>query len=310
LDNFADRLIKACNDKGSIVCVGIDPRLELLPEVVVRRAFEKHGETVDAAARAFVEFSRRVIDAAAGYAVAVKPQSAFFELLGPSGMQAFLEVMTHARGAGLAVIADVKRSDIGPTAEAYATAFLGRVTIGSASIEPWGADAVTVNPYLGSDGLVPFVRAAAERRRGVFVLVKTSNPSSSEVQDLVAEGGMVYEHVARWVAGHADELMGSSGWSALGAVAGATHPEELGRLRELMPANLILVPGYGAQGAQAADVKPGLGRNGLGAIVNASRSVIFAYREKTWSARHGEERWTDAVAAAARKMRDDLNSVR
>jgi orotidine-5'-phosphate decarboxylase len=310
MENFADRLVRACTEKDSIVVVGIDPRLDLLPPRLVRSALQKHGETLEGGAEAFTEFGRRVIDAVGEFAVAVKCQAAFFETLGPAGMEACRQVMGHAHQAGLMVIADVKRSDIASTAEAYAQAYLGEVKIGSTVSRPWGADAVTVNPYLGSDGLLPFIRCAREHGGGVFVLVKTSNPSSGEIQDLVGNGRAIYERVGEWVAEHAEDLMGTSGYSSLGAVVGATYPEQLARLRELMPRNLILIPGYGTQGGAAADVQCALDRNGLGAVVNASRSVIFAYRDETWSASSDETRWTEAVREAARRMRDELNEVR
>lgn len=295
MENFADRLIKACREKNSIVCVGIDPRPALLPVPA----------PWDSPADAFVEFSRGVIDAVAEFAVAVKPQSAFFEVLGADASRAYWEVVEYAGAQGLLVIADVKRSDIGSTAEAYAQGYLGGSPVWNRSV-----DAVTVNPYLGSDGLFPFVEAAQDHGGGVFVLVKTSNPSSGELQDLVADGRPVYEHVGAWVAGHAGDLAGSSGYSSLGAVVGATYPEQLARLRELMPVNLFLIPGYGAQGGGARDIKPGLNADGLGAVVNASRSVIFAFRDEKWAAENDPANWARAVAAAARKMRDELNEVR
>ncbi len=308
--NFADRLIDACRKKNSLVMVGIDPRLDNLPDSVLKPAMERHGETLEGAAAAYSEFGRRIIDAVADVAVTVKPQSAFFEMLGPAGMQALHEVIGHAHQAGLLVVLDVKRSDIGSTAEAYAQAFLGSMKVGAETLEPWGADAVTVNPYLGSDGLTPFIQIARASSRGLFVLVKTSNPSSGEIQDLKAEGRAISERVATWLGGRAGDLAGESGYSSLGAVVGATYPEELARLRNLMPSNIILIPGYGAQGGAAKDVKPGLNADGLGAVVNASRSVIFAYRDKTWAAPHPSAKWTDAVREAATKMRDDLNAVR
>lgn len=310
MDNFADKLIGACLAKKSIVVVGIDPRLDMLPAALVRESMKEYGESLDGAADAFAEFGRRVTDAVAEYAVAVKPQVAFFEMLGPSGMKAYHEVIGHAHQAGLLVIADVKRSDIGSTAEAYAQGFLGEVKIGEDAVRPWGADAVTVNPYLGSEGVSPFVSCAKANGRGLFVLVKTSNPSSGELQDVEASGKTIYERVAGWLAEHAGELAGKSGYSSLGAVVGATYPEQLAKLRAMMPKNIILIPGYGAQGGSAADVKPGLNADGLGSVVNASRSVIFAYRDKKWAAANDESRWVDAVKSAARRMRDELNEVR
>jgi orotidine-5'-phosphate decarboxylase len=308
--NFADRLIEACKARSSLVMVGIDPRLDHLPEIVVKPALKRHGETLEGAAEAFAEFGRRIIDAVADVAVAVKPQSAFFEMLGPAGMVALREVIGHARQAGLLVVADVKRSDIGSTAEAYAQAYLGAVKVGGLTHQPWAADAVTVNPYLGSDGLDPFIAVAKEHGRGVFVLVKTSNPSSGEIQDLKADGRAISERVATWLGANAGKLAGESGYSSLGAVVGATYPEELARLRNLMPKSIILIPGYGAQGGAAKDVKPGLNPDGLGAVVNASRSVIFAFRDTVWASSHDPSRWADAVRDAAVRMRDDLNGIR
>ena len=303
--NFADRLIAACTDKDSVVCVGIDPRLDRIPEELLQAAIRTHGETPEAAAAAFLDFSRRIIDVVREVAVAVKPQVAFFERLGPAGMQAFHDVIAHAHARGLLVISDVKRNDIGSTAEAYAEGHIGSITIGSKTIHPWRTDAVTVSPYLGSDGLNPFIHQAVRHEGGVFVLVKTSNPSSVELQDLKVDGRPIYERVAQWVADHAEDLLGDSGYSSLGAVVGATYPRELQRLRELMPRNLLLIPGFGAQGGGPADIAPGFNDDGLGAVVNASRSIVFAYGD---SESPGD--WSDAIARAACDMRDQLNEVR
>lgn len=290
MSNFADRLIAACKEKNSIVCIGIDPVPDRLPptDVEPTRVRER-----------LAEFGKGVVDAVREYAVAVKPQSAFFERLGPSGVAAYWDIAGYAHDRELLVIADVKRSDIGSTAEAYATAYLGETVRWTEHV-----DAVTVNPYLGWDGIKPFVDVAGAHGGGLFVLVKTSNPSSGELQDLIADGKPIYEHVATWLEKHANELMGKSGYASLGAVVGATYPKQLATLRRLMPKNIFLIPGYGAQGGGADDVKPGLNDDGLGAIVNASRSVIYAYEGKP------EGKWTDAVRDAARRMRDDLNEVR
>ena len=310
MTNFADRIVAACQEKNSIVCVGIDPRLEFLPDSLLSAALEKHGHSLEAASAAYAEFGQMVIDAVAKYAVAVKVQSAFFEMVGPAGMVACRQVVKHAQAVGLVAISDVKRSDIGTTAQAYTDGFLGEMTVGDDALLPWGVDAVTVSPYLGSDGIVPFVNAAKAHHGGLFVLVKTSNKSSGELQDLVADGRPVYEHVAQWVADNAEGLMGTWGYSALGAVVGATYPEQLRTLRALMPKTLLLIPGYGAQGGGPAEAKPGLNPDGLGAVVNASRSIIYAFRDETWAADNPHAHWTDAVRDAARTMRDDLNEVR
>jgi orotidine-5'-phosphate decarboxylase len=303
--NFADRLVAACAAKDSVVCVGIDPRLDAIPAELLQSAIRDQGETPEAAASAVLEFSKRVIDVTAEDAVAVKPQVAFFERLGPAGMQAYHDVIGHAHARGLLVISDIKRSDIGSTAEAYADGHLGSIVIGSKVVFPWRTDAVTVSPYLGSDGLRPFIREAMRHQGGVFALVKTSNPSSVELQDLKVDGRPIYERVAAWLAEHAPDLMGDSGYSSLGAVVGVTFPQELERLRAMMPRNILLIPGYGAQGGTAADAAPAFNDDGLGAIVNASRSVIFAYGGSNVT---GD--WGRAVAVAARKMREELNRVR
>jgi orotidine-5'-phosphate decarboxylase len=308
--NFADRLIEACRQKESVVVVGLDPRLDRLPEAIVTAAREACGETLECAAASFFKFGCRVIDAVAEFAVAVKPQVAFYEMLGPAGMQAYLETIRYARDKRLLVIADLKRGDIGTTAEAYADGWLGTLTIGARKFHPWQADAVTVQPYLGSDAVLPFIGRARTHGGGVFVLVKTSNPSSGELQDLKVDGVAISERVAKWLADRAGDLLGDSGYSSLGAVVGATYPDELARLRKVMPRNIILIPGYGAQGGTAAHVAAGFNADGLGAVVNASRSIIFAYHDKKWAGVYGPERWMDAVREAARAMRDELNGVR
>ena len=293
MGNFADRLISAIDEKRSCVVVGLDPRIDALPPGLRERA----AESQEGAAEAVIEFNRRVIQAVAPYAVAVKPQSAFYEMLGWQGVRAYAETIRAAHQSGLMVIADVKRGDIGSTAEAYARAHL----------DEFGADAVTVNPYLGSDGVAPFLKRTGEGK-GIFVLVKTSNPSSVELQDLDAGGSPLYEKVAalvqRWGAG----CRGKAGYSAVGAVVGATFPAAAGRLRELMPHAIFLIPGYGAQGGSAADCRTCFDGSGRGAIVNSSRGIIFAYDRLPEAERAAK--WQEAVADAVRTMRDDLERVR
>ncbi len=286
---FSDRLARAIDDRNSRVCVGLDPRPDLLPP-----DFARSDDVLDAVVR----FCCGIIDATAAYAACVKPQAAYFEALAPDGLAAMWQVIAYANEHALPVILDAKRNDISSTAEAYARACFGRHWQGAVG----RSDAVTVNPYPGSDGVEPFLQVADEVGGGVFVLVKTSNPSSGELQDLKTEHGAVYRTVAglvnEWGAGRVAEC----GYSSVGAVVGATYPEQLAELRKLMPQSIFLVPGYGAQGGGAGDVAAAFDRDGLGAVVNSSRGIIYAYRES------GRD-YQQAAAEAARAMRDDLNSV-
>jgi orotidine-5'-phosphate decarboxylase len=229
----------------------------------------------------------------------VKPQAAFFEALGPSGMQALANVIQHARRANLLVITDAKRNDIGTTATAYADAYLGAAS-------PWGSDSLTVSPYLGRDSLEPFVEVCDPREAGIFVLVKTSNPGGGLFQDRQTDGQTLYRAVAELLVELNQGRVGACGYGPVGAVVGATYPEQLHELRQAMPTSWILIPGFGAQGGGAADVMPGLDSNGLGAIVNNSRNLIFAHSRPEFRDRFGEDRWQDAVAQATREMNDQL----
>lgn len=297
---FADRLITAIRRVGNPVLVGIDPRVEDLPPGFL----DKFPAGRAGVAEAFREFGCGVVDAVAGLAPAVKFQSAFYEMFGPEGVAALHASAEHARGRGLVVVMDAKRGDIGSTAEAYARAYLGRSPVGE-SLEPaWSADALTVNPYLGSDGIAPFIKVAARENKGLFVLVRTSNATAGEFQDLIADGKPIYrhvaEHLARWGADH----VGESGYSLAGAVVGATYPGQLAELREALPGVLFLVPGYGAQGGSAADTAAAFDADGLGAIVNSSRGLTFAYQRPAF-ARFGAD-WQRAIQEAVREMADDL----
>lgn len=286
-EHFADRLFAAVARKRSRLCVGLDPRLDLLPPDLA-------GEPAERVER----FCQHICAAVEPYAAAVKPQAAYFELLGPAGMACLQRVMCFARELGLLVILDAKRGDIGSTAEAYAQAYLGR---GGAGACP--ADAITVNAYLGYDGVGPFEDMAHEYGTGLFVLVKTSNPGSGQLQDLKLESGLtVYQHMADLVAQWGQDLVGESGYSSLGAVVGATYPEQLKELRARVPQVSFLVPGYGHQGATAADVAAGFDKQGLGAIVNSARGIIYAYRKR-------EGGFAEAAAEAAREARDELNDA-
>jgi orotidine-5'-phosphate decarboxylase len=295
--HFADRLIAAVKSKGNPVLVGLDPRAESLPAGIATGGDSK--ET----ASAFSSFCRGVIDVVAPLVPAVKSQAAFFEQLGPLGMRALKETIDYAAAKGLLVILDGKRNDIGSTATGYAEAYLGH---GSAS--PWGCDALTVSPYLGDDSLTPFVDIAKARGAGIFVLVKTSNPGGKRFQDLIAEGRPVYRHVADYVESLAVQTAGSSGYGSVGAVVGATYPAQLGELRQAMPHTWFLIPGFGAQGGTAKDCADAFDANGLGAIINNSRGIIFAHSRPEYRDRFGPARWQEAVEAATRDMIEQLRA--
>lgn len=298
--NFSDRLAAAVQRTRAPILVGLDPRFEQLP-AGLRTGIEPANRT--AVAGAYVSFCRGVIDAVAGLVPAVKPQAAFFEQLGPAGMVALAEVIDHAHRTGLIVVLDGKRNDIGSTAEAYADAYLG-----PPGVSPWGADALTVSPYLGDDSLTPFVETAAKRKAGIFVLVKTSNPGGGRFQDLVADGRPLYQHVASLVEQYALETKGDCGYGSIGAVVGATYAEQLTELRAKMPTSWFLVPGYGAQGAGATDVAGAFDGAGLGGVVNNSRGLIFAHARAPFSERFGAARWQEAVAAATAEMISELQA--
>ena len=299
--NFADRLIAAMRHRGNAVSVGIDPRPECMPPGLLDR-FPASRAGV---AGAFEEFGRGVVDAVAGLVPVVKFQAAFYEVYGPEGFAALHASVRYAHQAGLVVILDGKRNDIGTTAEAYARAYLGEVEVGGQTEALWDADALTVNPYLGSDGIEPFARLGAESGKGAFVLVRTSNASAVEFQDLVADGRPLYRHVAERLANWAAPDRGALGYSSIGAVVGATCPEQLAELRAALPGIIFLVPGYGAQGGSAQDVALAFDANGLGAIINSARGVGFAYRRPALRDRFGDD-WQASVAHAAQEMIDDL----
>jgi len=293
--NFADRLWQAVDEKRSRACVGLDARLERIPSFLC--------EETDSAAECLLAFNRQIIEAVAEHVVAAKPQVAFYEMYGPAGVAAFAETCRCAKQHGLVVIADVKRGDIGSTAAAYARAYLGPADEqGRAAFD---VDAVTINPYLGSDSVEPFLAEAQASGKGLFVLVKTSNKSSAEIQELQASGKPVYEHVAKLVSKWAQRLPGRRGYSGVGAVVGATFPEQAAALRKLLPGVPFLVPGYGAQGGSAQDVACCFDEDGYGAIVNSSRGIIFAYEGAQWE----ERQFAEAAAAAARRMKQEINAA-
>ena len=303
--HFADRLCGAIDAKGSAVVVGLDPRPESLPPHLLADCRAALGATPQAVAEALWRFNRGIIDAVHDVVPAVKPQLAFYERYGIAGLRAYARTAYYAKEAGLLVIADGKRNDIGSTASAYAEAFLGAPRVfDQPAAGDLIADALTVNPFLGRDGIQPFVDCARQHGRGVFVLVKTSNPSAGDLQDLRIDGEPLYEHLGRLVESWGENSRGRSGYSSVGAVVGATWPEQAARLRALMPHTLFLVPGYGAQGATAADVAPCFDTNGHGALINASRSIIFAWRAEPYANRYGENSFGAAAREAAQRMGD------
>jgi orotidine-5'-phosphate decarboxylase len=294
---FADRLAAAVRRTRTAALVGLDPRWEQLPEPLRAGRNPQQHEVV---ADALCQFCCEVLDVVADLVPAVKPQAAFFERLGPPGMQALAAVIQSARRRGLLVILDGKRNDIGSTAAGYADAYLG---VESA----WQADALTVSPYLGEDSLTPFIEVAWQRDAGVFVLVKTSNPGGSRYQDLLCQGKPLYRHIAedvqRWAAQHPT----ACGYGAVGAVVGATYPEQLAELREAMPQAWLLVPGFGAQGGEAADVAAAFDAQGLGALINSSRAIIYAHARDEFRTA-ADAAWQQAVEAATRQMIDQLRA--
>lgn len=293
--------------KNAPIVVGLDPKLSMIPDRLRTEAAREGGTAVESAARSFFLFNKEIIDAVFDLIPAVKPQSAMYELLGIPGLQAYRDTIEYAKSKGLIVIGDIKRGDIGSTSEAYALAHLGKVSIDGAEYEPFGEDIATVNPYLGSDGVKPFIEVCKTYGKGIFVLVKTSNPSSGEFQDRIIDSRPLYEHVAKKVDEWGREVRNGE-YSAVGAVTGATYPEEGKRLRELMPHTMLLVPGYGAQGARGSDLKYFFRKDGSGAIVNSSRGIIAAWQQERY-AHLGTEAVGEAARAAVIDMRDDIRAT-
>ena len=300
---YIERLHAGIRSKRTPALVGLDPRWGNLPAEIISPLGGPACTDLSQHARGYEEFCRRVIDVVAPLAPAVKPQSAFFEQCGPAGVAALARVIRHAREAGLIVICDAKRGDIGSTAEAYAHAYLAGVDPEAA---PFAADALTVSPYLGSDTLEPFCRLADERGAGIYVLVRTSNPRAGTYQDLDGSGQRVFETVADTVEFLAAASSEGRGYGSIGAVVGATYPQELSELRRRMPHVPLLVPGYGSQGGSASDTAGAFDGQGLGCLVNSSRGIIFAYRREGLAEQFAPDRWEDAIAAATKAMIADL----
>ncbi len=300
-----DLLVQKIKEKGNPSVAGLDPKIDYVPEYIRKKAYERYGQNLKGAAEAIWEFNKGLIDALYDVVPAVKPQSAFYEMYGIYGEEVLHRTITYAKEKGLYIILDVKRNDIGSTAEAYSKAYLGKTMIDGIECEACGVDCVTVNPYLGTDGVLPFVNDCREYDKAVFALVKTSNPSSGEFQDLLAGDEHIYEKVAQCVNKWNEGTIGKSGYGAVGAVVGATYPEQAQALRKIMKNSYFLVPGYGAQGGGAMGVKPCFNDDGLGAIVNSSRGIMCAYKKGDWK----EEQFARAARFEALRMKDDLLSV-
>ena len=286
---------------------GLDARIEYVPEYIRQAAFEEHGVGLKGAAEAIWQFNRGLIDALCDIVPAVKPQAAYYENLGWQGMEVLERTIKYAREKGLFVIADIKRGDIGSTSAAYAIGHLGKIRVGSKEYVPFDEDFATVNPYLGSDGVNPFIKVCQEEKRGIFVLVKTSNPSSGEFQDRLILERPLYEYVGEKVAEWGAQCMGED-YSYVGAVVGATYPEMGKTLRKIMPKTYILVPGYGAQGGKGKDLVHFFNEDGLGAIVNSSRGIIAAYKQEKY-AKYGEAAFAEASRAAVEDMAADIRGA-
>lgn len=302
-----NQLIQKIQKTKAPICVGLDPMLSYIPEHILKKSFGDFGETLEGAADAIWHFNKEIVDHTCDLIPSVKPQIAMYEQFGIEGLKVYEKTVRYCQDKGLFVIGDAKRGDIGSTSAAYATAHLGKVKVGSSVCTAFNTDFLTVNPYLGTDGVKPFVDVCKEEDKGLFVLVKTSNPSSGEFQDQLVGGRPVYELVAEKVVEWGSGCMDGT-YSNVGAVVGATYPEMSAVLRKLMPNTYFLVPGYGAQGGTAADLKPCFNEDGLGAIVNSSRGIIAAYKQEKY-AKFGAEHFAEASRQAVVDMVADINSV-
>ena len=302
-----NQLVANIKKTGAPIVVGLDPMLNYIPEQVQQKAFAEYGETLEGAAEAIWQFNKEIVDKTYDLIPAVKPQIAMYEQFGLPGLAAFKKTVDYCKEKGLVVIGDIKRGDIGSTSAAYAVGHIGKVKVGSKTYAPFDEDFVTVNPYLGSDGVNPFLDVCKEEKKGIFVLVKTSNPSSGEFQDQKIDGRPLYELVGEKVAAWGSEVMGDE-YSYVGAVVGATYPEMGKVLRKVMPKAYILVPGYGAQGGKGKDLVHFFNEDGLGAIVNSSRGIIAAYKQEQY-AKFGAENFGDTSRAAVETMVADIKGA-
>ena len=302
-----DRLIRNIQKMSNPTVAGLDPKLDFIPGFIKERAFAQYGDTLEAAAQALLDFNKGLIDALYDIVPAVKPQCAYYEMYGWQGMHTLQQTIAYAKAKGMFVITDGKRNDIGTTMQAYAAAHLGNVQVNGQALSPFDADALTVNGYLGSDGIAPLLQICKQRDKGIFVLVKTSNPSSGELQDrLLQDDKTVYETMGAMCEEWGSDDIGEQGYSSVGAVVGATYPEQLTELRQKLPHTFFLVPGYGAQGAGARDIAGAFDHNGMGAVINSSRGIMCAYQKQGVD----EREYALAARREALRMRDELNGVR
>ncbi len=301
-----DSLIRKIYSTQNPSVVGLDPKPDFIPDYIIDEAVEKHGKTFEAIAYSFFEFNKVLIDSLCDIVPAVKPQAAYYEAYGWQGMKALKDTIEYAKSKGMYVIIDGKRNDIGSTMQAYAQAHLGKTDLFGEQVSAFDGDALTVNGYLGSDGILPLINICIEEDNGMFVLVKTSNPSSGELQDkLLHDGLTIYETMADMCEKWGKSDMGEFGYSAVGAVVGATYTEQLSELRIKAPHTFFLVPGYGAQGGGAEDVAPAFDKNGLGAIVNSSRAIMCAWQAGSYD----EREFGEAARNEAIRMRDEIISI-
>ncbi len=303
MKNAMDELIEKIKKLDNPTVIGLDPRYDMIPEYIT----SKYEKTIEGACSAILEFNKALIDATYDIIPAVKPQIAFYEMFGIEGIKVFKETCDYAKKKGMCVIIDAKRGDIGSTAEGYSNAFIGKTPLGDKKESIFDADFVTVNPYLGSDGIKPFIKDCIEYGKGIFIILKTSNPSSGELQNVITENGEeIYKHMAKLINDWGKDLIGENGYSSVSVVVGATHPRELEELRELMPNAFFLIPGYGAQGGKAEDIALGFDKEGIGGIINASRSLMCAYKKYN---EFEEKDYAMATRREAIRMRDELNSA-
>ena len=299
-----DRLIENIKKTKNPTVVGLDPRLSYIPRFIVENNYEKYGKTPKAVAESFFEFNKGIIDATYDLIPSVKPQIAMYEMLGAEGIESYIKTIKYAKEKGLVIIGDVKRSDIASTAEAYSDGHIGRIKIEENEFEIYHEDFITLNPYLGWDSIEPYIDNCKNYEKGMFILVKTSNPNSGQLQDLDVGGITLYEKVGQLTSEWGKDLMGKYGYNSVGAVVGATHPEQAKKLRTLMPNTFFLVPGYGAQGGKAEDLAVCFDKEGLGAIINSSRGIIAAYMKD--KDRYSESNYADAAREAVITMKEDL----
>lgn len=303
MTNMMDKLINKIQEMQNPTVIGLDPRYEMIPEFI-KNKYEKNLEDV---AEAILEFNKKIIDAVYDIIPAVKPQIAFYEMYGLEGMKVFEKTCKYAKEKGMIVIADIKRGDIGTTAKAYSNAFLGKTLIGDKEESIYDVDFVTLNPYMGIDAIKPFIDDCKKYNKGAFILVKTSNPSSGDIQDLQLESGeKVYTKVVKLVEEWGKDLVGEYGYSSISAVVGATYPKQLEELRKEAPHTFFLIPGYGAQGGKAEDILLGFDKNGIGGIVNSSRGLMCAYKSERWSSKYTEMQFAEATRTEALRMKGEL----